>query len=553
MYHENLTNKVTIENIDHLSGDRFSSMTVNSSGISKGILFTLTITFVFLILFSIAVTEGLSHDEYQFISSGQLLAERGLLPYLNYPFLHMPYIVAINALLAKLSTYDFLAIRVFNAITGTISAIILIYLARRILEKSNPALIYFSGFLSCLFLITDQISILIYGRALNHALPILLSLVAYTFYYEGSRGNHLSLFYFLSGLVSGLATGIRLSYAVLIPAFAFAIFLFPFEQSLRSRTRNVLKFGTGIFIASIPILIFYLLAPNQFYYGNYIYTRLNTIYREILGFTDAMTLSSKFGLFSIAVLSKPANFLLYSITFLLLLIGLLKIMRSKDQSYFQAVFVGVLSLVLLMTAFTPTPAWPQYFIAPLPFLIISFLYGLAKIEKKWPSFSWVLIGTALISIFTSGGIGSVGKAISETKNLEKWKPLQLHQFASEIQKFVPEGKVLTLAPIIPLEVGLETYEIFAVGPFSWRTAHLVGESARKELSIISYHELDEYLETQPPEAILVGVEQYYDGFRPNDTGGLEKPFTEYAVRNGYKPVNMYAQFADLNLILWIKE
>lgn len=528
-------------------------MITNARSFPKIIILAILSIFVSLTLVSIAMTEGLSHDEYQFIAGGQLLSERGLLPYLDYPFLHMPYIVAINALIAKLSTYDFLAIRGFNALTGAMSAIILIYLAHRILEKSHPALIYFSGFLCCLFLITDQISILIYGRALNHALPILLSLIAYVFYFEGSRGNRSSLFYFISGIMAGLATGIRLSYAVLIPAFACAILVYPFEQSIISRLRNVFKYGIGTLMATIPFLVTYLLAPRQFYYGNYIYTRLNTIYREMLSFTDAMTLSSKIGLFSRVVLSNPANFLLYLITFLLLLIGLVKLIRTRDKSYFQVVFVGGLSLVLFLTAFAPTPAWPQYFIAPLPFLIIGFLYGLAEIEKKWPTYSWVLIGTALISILLSGGIGSIGNAISELKNIEKWKPIQLHQLAIEVHEYVPDGKVLTLAPIIPLEVGLDIYEIFAVGPFSWRTAHLIGESARRELSIISYHELDEHLESQPPEAILVGVEQYYDGFRPNDTGGLEKPFSEYAIRNGYKPINIPAGYAEIILTLWIKE
>lgn len=528
-------------------------MKFDSIGNYKGIIFTLTIATVFVTQFSIAMTEGLSHDEYQFVASGELLAERGLLPYLDYPFLHMPYIVAINGLIAKLSTYDFLAIRGFNAVAGIISAITLIYLSCRILDKSQPALIYLSGFLCCLFLISDQISILIYGRALNHALPITLSLIVYVFYYEGSRGNYSSILYFLAGIMAGLATGVRLSYAVLLPAFTFAIFIFPFDQSFTSRLRNTLGFGVGGLVASIPFLLLYVIAPRQFYYGNYIYTRLNTTYRQMLEFSDAMTLIPKIGFFSRTVLSNPTNILLYAITLILFVIGVIKLLRSKDRYYFQIVFVTGLSLLLFMTAFAPTPTWPQYFAASLPFLIIGFIYGLAVIDKQWPTLSWYFLGTAFVTILISGGIGRLGNAIQKTIVLENWKPLQLHRFAADVQTLVPEGKILTLAPIIPLEAGLDTYEVFTVGPFSWRTAHLVGESARKELGIISYHELEKYLEPQPPDAILVGVEQYYDGFRPYDTGGLERPFSEYAINYGYKQVNLTAEFADINLILWIKE
>jgi hypothetical protein len=88
---------------------------------------------------------------------------------------------------------------------------------------------------------------------------------------------------------------------------------------------------------------------------------------------------------------------------------------------------------------------------------------------------------------------------------------------------VHDGKVLTLAPIFPLEGKLDIYEEFATGPFMWRTADLVDKKDRKRLRIISENELDSYLTKKPPVAIFIGFE-----------GGLEKPMFLYAQKNRFK-------------------
>src|SRR5881392_3436095 len=51
---------------------------------------------IFLLLMSISVAHPLDHDEHQFIASGALLARRGLLPYRDYPYFHLPNLVLIR-------------------------------------------------------------------------------------------------------------------------------------------------------------------------------------------------------------------------------------------------------------------------------------------------------------------------------------------------------------------------------------------------------------------------------------------------------------------------
>src|SRR3954470_9477005 len=58
---------------------------------------------VFTVMLARAMSKPLDHDEHQFIASGALLARRGLLPYRDYPYFHMPYLAGAYALLFRLS------------------------------------------------------------------------------------------------------------------------------------------------------------------------------------------------------------------------------------------------------------------------------------------------------------------------------------------------------------------------------------------------------------------------------------------------------------------
>ena len=86
------------------------------------IFLTLFFSLIFSLLFSHAMLTTLNHDEYQFVAGGQLLADRGLLPYRDYPFLHMPYMIVVNGLIFKLTGDHLLAARLLTAVCGLLSA-----------------------------------------------------------------------------------------------------------------------------------------------------------------------------------------------------------------------------------------------------------------------------------------------------------------------------------------------------------------------------------------------------------------------------------------------
>ena len=130
----------------------------------------------------------------------------------------------------------------------------------------------------------------------------------------------------------------------------------------------------------------------------------------------------------------------------------------------------------------------------------------------------------IVFMFVSSVFGLLYyKDINILLSSNEWFPNEAHKIGTEIALRVDKGRVLTLAPIFPLEGKLEIYEEFATGPFAWRTAHLLPYTKRRELAIISESDLDDFLKTKLPNAILVGYE-----------GGLEEPFFRFAKNNSYK-------------------
>jgi hypothetical protein len=523
------------------------------------LFFTLFFLFIFSLLFSQAMTTTLNHDEYQFVAGGELLAERGLLPYRDYPFLHMPYMLIANALVFRLTEFDFLAARLLTAVCGLASAGLLFHFVFRLLEGKGKLVQSTLACSSVFWFVLNQAYIDANGRALNHALPNLLGLLALELFYQGVKSKRSGLFFFFCGFLVGLAAGTRLTYALLIPAFACAIFMIPSYSSkeaklppLRVGLRNLFYFFSGVFVAVLPVLILAFAAPHQFLFGNFVYIRLNTGYRKMLDYGEAMSLGSKLVYFLKNILGEPASFLLYCLALAFGIGVILKLIKTKDSQWIPGVLVALLSLCMFVSAFGPTPTWPQYFFAPLPYLIVGAMGLVALAFQRSTRLGWSLASLIVLLIFVNGSAGQIYSDLKALKAPQSWVPIQIHKFAQAIQQALPEGKVLTLAPIFPLEAGLDTYEMFTVGPLVWRSAHILSQEKRQEYGIIAYTELAQYLEGQPPDAILLGVEDRYDGFWIYNAGALEGPLLEYAEMHGYHPLELSPGFGEGAEVLWIK-
>src|SRR5258706_11870815 len=84
------------------------------------ILACLAVLFVSLVL--LGMSKPLDHDEHQFVAAGALLARRGLLPYRDYPYFHMPNLVFVDALLFRFTGHLLLAARAVSIVCGVSTA-----------------------------------------------------------------------------------------------------------------------------------------------------------------------------------------------------------------------------------------------------------------------------------------------------------------------------------------------------------------------------------------------------------------------------------------------
>jgi hypothetical protein len=539
--------------------DRMTLTPMRNVSFGQILFLTFFLLLIFALLFSHAMLTTLNHDEYQFVAGGQLLAERGLLPYRDYPFLHMPYMVVVNGLIFMLTDDHFLAARLLTAVCGLLSAG-LVYL--NVFRFSAPVSMGFRMVLSCaatLLFVTNTAYLDANGRVLNHALPNLLSLLALEVFFRGLVKNHNRFNLLIVGVLVGLALGTRLTYALLIPAFALTLLLLPLRavssrrnQRLENALKDLLIFGSGILTALLPVMLLAATAPKQFLFGNFVYIHLNTGYRQAVGYGEAMTLGGKLAYFAENVLSDPINIVLYVLAIGFSIWVFNKWMNTKEYPSITGILVGLLSLCMFISAFGPTPTWSQYFFAPLPFLVLGGFWGAASLSKNSKWAGWVVTGLILILTLTSPSARQAARELIGLREPADWVPLQVSQFARQISQVLPEGKVLTLAPIYPLQAGLDTYEMFAVGPLVWRSAHILSTEKRQEYRIIAMTELEGFLEDQPPAALLLGVEDRYDGFWIDNPGALEDPLRQYAEAHGYTPHELTPGFGEGAEVLWVK-
>lgn len=87
----------------------------------------------------------------------------------------------------------------------------------------------------------------------------------------------------------------------------------------------------------------------------------------------------------------------------------------------------------------------------------------------------------------------------------QWQPIKVHHEGKRLAKLTSSQKVLTLAPVLPLESGLPIYPALVTGPFSLRVAPLLSAEERQKQGLLSETELLSLLEHDPPRALLIGL------------------------------------------------
>jgi hypothetical protein len=334
----------------------------------------------------------------------------------------------------------------------------------------------------------------------------------------------------------GLAIGTRLSFAPLVAPLLAAALLAP-GAAAPARRRLGLAFLVGLVLALVPCLIVFGLAPEQFVFGNLTYAGLNTAYREQTSFPLAMTPLDKLAYVARTVVEPPGTLLLIVAWLVVaaptvargVLDGRSFGLQSDDCLEFERTFGSVLvagSLpFVLVGALAPTPSFYQYFYPLSPFLALGLIYGLAGSRGSGDADRLALRGLAVGLLVT--GVYAAPSYARLLRPPSSWAPLAEHALGVEVARQVGGGRVLTLAPLIPLEGGSPIYAPLATGPFAWRTAPEVDADRRDRLGMLTWAELAPRLDRAPPAGVLVG-------FEPD----LEAPLVDFAVAHGYRETRL---------------
>jgi len=526
-------------------------------GIAQGVFY---LTILALIV-SDSVSAGISHDENQFIAPGQLLAYHGLVPYVDYPYTHMPYATIFYAFSALASDFDFLAGRLLSCLAWLGCILLIVAISRALRGGINaPARSETSWkqllweFALVYVLVNHGPVLFILRTALNHSLATLFALLAAWFLVRGMRLQATApRAAFFNGACIAAAGLTRFNFASLGVVFLVCWLIYALWLGL-ARTRSVImRYLTGGLIASVPVIVLMALAPRAFYYSNLVYIRLNTVYYEQLLRRSGMDLASKLHDFVYGILVQPLDLLLYALLLYTAATSIVHLLKRRSALDLARLGIAGTAFTLWLTALAPTPGLLQYFAAPVPFLFVLLLaveVHTVRFDKPVRALGVLLV---LVAAATSIRLTNPADEFAVLAKSSKWIPVELHQLARQLQNHVrAEGRILTLQPMIPLEAGYDIYSFTAAGPFNWRTSLLLTPERRREYGVTSPQELPALLADSPPDAILTGFEAPNAGFERQQLGGLETPFSDYALGHSYEAVALSPPFWSRGLTLWIR-
>ena len=481
-------------------------------------------------IFFRALDRDLNHDEHQFLAPAALLSREGLLPYRDYPLFHLPNLVLLYAALDRLTGELLLSAKLVSVASTAVVAILLGLTAlRRGSAESPRGRWWLAGAVLALFL-CDPLTVETTGKTWNHELPAMLTVAALLLH--GRAGQRDSLPCMAgSGVLLGLAIGTRLTFAPI--GIPLALFPLLFALPRRRRWAHCATFCAAGVIASAPSLYFLCADREAFIFGNLEFPRLRLLDPENTRIRKTMTWWRKLRYFGkeIVLPSWPL-FTAYALLGVRPAIAWCRTRRSEAMA--GALLLSVLPFALL-GCFAPSRYQYQHYYLFAPLLALGTLFGATEdrgADAGRKRSRTLLLASALGSILwllgrsvRADGLGAF-EWLGRIGRPAETFPAKAKAVGRSIRDLVPAGKVLTLAPTWVLEGGLKIYPEFATGPFAWRSASFAPPESRPRLKLIAPADLEALLASDPPAAILTGVED----------AALEKPLVAFAEAHGFRAV-----------------
>ncbi len=491
------------------------------------------------LLFARAMDRGLNHDEHQFLAPAALVSRQGLRPYIDFPVFHVPNLIYLYAGIDRLGVPLLFGAKCVGVLASLSVAGLLAMRCLSDREVANQRVATAMAVSSVVIFLFDPLFVRTAGKTWNHELPACFAVLAFYLHIGAARKKSLR-FAFASGVLLSLAIGTRLTWLPVALPFLGAIFIFP-ECDRGRKMRLAGAFAVGGIVGGLPTLLSFYADPAAFWFNNYQFPRIRLLdptdirahetaawwrkirffFKEIvrLDFQKDRTVTGSLPTmiaFAVAIwVSIACRFNRQNAA-------------GKSQATFPILFLLLVVPFIALGCALPTRYQYQHWFGLMPFLVVGIVEGwrfTSGSEKPARWLSVLIAGVAATNLALTIREYSPIRFVAKP---DEWFTSKFRKEAILMRPQIAGGKLLTLAPIWPIETGLPIYSAFATGPFAWRLAHLVPSSERQKYHLVSPEDLARALANDQPAGILTGVED------DNEEAGL----IEWAKANHYRKLRL---------------
>jgi len=475
-------------------------------------------------LFGRIMTTALGHDEEIHVAAARLVFSEPLYGELGYN--HLPGLPLLLGSIYALSGSDHLLLvgRLLIFLCWMMTALILWVIARH----------YAGGWRVPIVAILVLAAGTLLGPAgmlvTNNLLPIPFAMLGFHWFVLALDDKTVRPgMMFGAGVAIGFAVILKVSYVFLVPPLAVAALIVPRGLPWVFRLRRVLlPLVAGGLVGGLPVFILLATEPATLIAHTIRYFTVGHLaYWQHATEPKAMTITAKTAVAYGVWLAESGL-----LTIVLVGTSILSLIRCGGDGlrWWPVPLAAALALLAALGSFAPTPAFPQYYEPPLPFLIILFILLQRLLDRSVRRGMRPLLDTVAVAallIMLPRLVPALPRAVQPAL----WTGSIVHdqgvRIRDALQARGAKGKIATLSPIVALEGERPIYREFGAGPFVYRVAPYLPVSDRALFVTTSPAELRSFLDADPPAAIVTGRE-------PN----LEREFLAYARARHYDPVDI---------------
>lgn len=464
-----------------------------------------------LIALSILV-RPINHDEGQYVAAIALM--RGGLPYRDFAYLQTPLQPLLLSPLALLPAgWLLLGARCVNGLFALATLKTIAFALRGRAGGRHITIALAALLCTESFLFSASV-------ARNDALPMLLLAGAITALLRAIDRPRGTMLLGGAGLLLGLATAAKISFAV--PAAGAALFLLVRAREFGGRA--ILLFAAGAIAGVLPIIVLGALAPAAFRFDVFTYS-LNAPAQwwTAIGDRGMLAPAHRIGeLLKLALLGP-----------VLVAIAAAAIDRRRTP---DRLLLDLMILGGLIGAYMPEPAFAQYLVPLLPPLFARFALALDGSPSRR---GWLLGLTAAAAI-----AGLAWTAIYGVRAAARGPELSAAvKQGRAVARLAAGGPIVTLAPERAAGADTNVDPGFVTGPFLYRINGALARQALRDGFSPNWQAIGPALAARPPAVILVGAEP--KARPPLHPRGLEAPLAAWAMTHRYTPVALGDGFVAL--------